>query len=48
MKTFKLIYRLPFGKHRTIGIFFLSQSACPTITSNQWDCNHYLVWLKDE
>lgn len=41
-----LIYRRPYGKCRTLGTFIITpphNAQCPTITSSQWQANHFLV-----
>lgn len=48
--NFRIIYRLPFGRCRTIGTFIINphHDCCPTITSSQWQANHYLITIYDK
>lgn len=46
----KLIYRTPYGKCRSLGVFIITppyNATMPTITSSAWDGNHFLVWITE-
>lgn len=49
MGELRYIYRTPYGKCRTLGVFFLHKGdTCPTITSSAWDGNHFYVQITSE